>query len=260
MSRREPFEFKAPEDGAKVFWRSLEDKRNPDKAQKRAESEFPLGLDEAKNLIKLGRKKPTSEVASDSPSLSRRGFMFFAGASAALAAEGCARRPVEKILPYAKAPEHVLPGVSSYYATVMQSRGDAIGLLVESHEGRPTKVEGNPQHPSSRGATDLWAQGAIYDLYDPDRGTTPMKGQRQGGAGFGNHQPATWSDFDQAFGDILRTAGSDGGSRLRILYEPSASPTLLRMKNEVTKKYPNAKMIPRMDAKSTKANANRAGW
>jgi molybdopterin-containing oxidoreductase family iron-sulfur binding subunit len=260
MSRREPYQFKAPpqpEDGAKVFWKSLEDKRDPERTRKRAEAEFPLGLDEAKNLIKLGRKKPAEAAPiSDekSPSLSRRGFMFFAGASAALAAEGCARRPVEKILPYAKAPEHVLPGVSSYYATVMQSRGDALGLLVESHEGRPTKVEGNPQHPSSRGATDLWAQGAIYDLYDPDRGTTPMKGQRQGGAGFGNHQPATWNDFDQAFGDILRTAGSDGGSRLRILYEPSASPTLLRMKNEVAKKYPNAKMVPWTAAHSGNAN------
>ena len=254
MSRREPFEFKTPEDGAKVFWKSLEDKRNPAGAQKRAESEFPLGLEEAKNLIKLGRKKPTTDVVSESPSLSRRGFMFFAGASAALAAEGCARRPVEKILPYAKAPEHVLPGVSSYYATVTQSRGDAIGLLVESHEGKPTKVEGNPQHPSSRGATDLWAQGAIYDLYDPDRATTPMKGQRQGSNGFGNHTPATWNDFDQAFADILRTAGSDSGSRLRILYEPSASPTLLRMKSEVAKKYPNAKMIPWTAAHDGNAN------
>src|SRR6185295_3046752 len=143
---------------------------------------------------------------------------------------------------------------SSYYASVMSSRGDAMGVLVESHEGRPTKVEGNPQHPSSRGATDLWLQGAIYDLYDPDRGTTPMKGQRQGSAGFGNHMPATWNDFDQAFGDILRTSGSDGGSRLRILYEPSMPPTLPRMKSEVTKKLPNAKMIPWTAAHDGNAN------
>ena len=252
MSRREPYDLKAPEDGAKVFWKSLEDKRDPAKAQRRAESEFPLGFDEAKiaakDLIQLGRKKKpaaTTQAVEDdkSPSLSRRGFMFFAGASAALAAEGCARRPVEKILPYSKAPEHVLPGVSSYYATVTQSRGDAIGLLVESHEGRPTKVDGNPQHPSSRGATDVWGQASIYDLYDPDRGTTPMKGQRQG-AGYEKHSPATWADFDQAFSDILRTAGSGNGERLRILYEPSASPTLLRLKGEVAKKYPAAKMVP----------------
>ena len=250
MSRREPFEFKAPEDGAKVFWKSLEDKANPAAAQKRAEAEFPQGFDEVKNLVKLGRKKPSPDVQSaaeaeaqnDKMSLSRRGFMFLGVSSAALAVEGCARRPVEKILPYAKQPEHVLPGVSSYYATVMQSRGDALGLLVESHEGRPTKVEGNPQHPSSRGATDLWMQAAIYDLYDPDRGTTPMKGQRQSGAGFTNPQPATWNDFDQAFADILRVAGSDGGSRLRVLYEPTSSPTLIRLRDEVLKKYPNAKL------------------
>ena len=100
MSRRDPYEFK-PVDGAKVFWKSLEDKANPAAAQKRAESEFPLGLQEAKalkeskDLVKLRRSK-----ASDSEmdvSVGRRGFMFFAGASAALFAEGCARRPVEKL-------------------------------------------------------------------------------------------------------------------------------------------------------------------
>ena len=85
-----------------------------------------------------------------------------AKAVAALAAEGCARRPVEKILPYSKAPEHVLPGTTTYYASVIPSRGDAIGVLVESHEGRPTKIEGNPDHPSSGGATDLFAQGATF--------------------------------------------------------------------------------------------------
>ena len=219
MSRREPYEMNAPEDGAKVFWKSLEDKQNPTAAQTRAESEFPLGLEEAKaasiaaaksDLVKLRKSKDAPKDVSD-VSVGRRGFMFFAGASAALLAEGCARRPVEKILPYSKAPEHVIPGVAAYYASVIPQRGDAIGVLVESHEGRPTKIEGNPAHPSSLGATDAWTQASLYDLYDPDRGTTPMKGARQGTGGFGNHAPATWGDFDQAFTDLLRTAQADGG-------------------------------------------------
>lgn len=251
MSRREPYSFDNAKpqgesgevlDGAKVFWKSLEDKANPAAAQKRAESEFPLGLEEAKlskdSLVKLRKSKSGAEM---DVSVGRRGFMFFAGASAALLAEGCARRPVEKILPYAKAPEHVLPGTTTYYASVLPQRGDAVGVLVESHEGRPTKIEGNPEHPSSGGATNAWMQAAIYDLYDPDRGTTPMKGVRQPQGGFGAHTPATWNEFDQAFGDLLRTSQSDGGARLRILAEPTTSPTFLRLREAILAKLPQAK-------------------
>ncbi|HVH40701.1 MAG TPA: Fe-S-cluster-containing hydrogenase [Labilithrix sp.] len=249
MSRREPHQFKTPEDGAKVFWKSLEDKANPAAAQKRAESEFPLGLEEAKaasvgaaknDLVKLRKSKDEPKSVAD-VAVGRRGFMFFAGASAALLAEGCARRPVEKIMPYSKAPEHVLPGTTSYYASVVPVRGDAVGVLVESHEGRPTKIEGNPAHPSSLGATDAWTQASVYDLYDPDRGTTPMKGVRQP-QGFGAHTPATWADFDQAFTDVLRAAQADGGARLRILAEPSTSPTFHRLRDHLATKLPQAKL------------------
>lgn len=251
MSRREPYKTAPAQDGAKVFWKSLEDKQNPAAAQSRAESEFSLGLEEAKgsslvaaakNLVTLRKSKDAPKDVSD-VAVGRRGFMFFAGASAALFAEGCARRPVEKILPYSKAPEHVIPGVTSYYASVIPQRGDAIGVLVESHEGRPTKIEGNPAHPSSLGATDAWTQASIYDMYDPDRGTTPMKGARQGAGGFGDHVPATWSDFDQAFTDVLRTAQADGGARLRILVEPSTSPTFVRLRDAIRAKLPQAKVV-----------------
>ncbi|MBX3225841.1 MAG: 4Fe-4S dicluster domain-containing protein [Labilithrix sp.] len=235
MSRREPVVTKAPEDGAKVFWKSLEDKANPERVAQRAAVEVGA---QASDLIKLGKKKKPTDDAIGDATISRRGLFTFAAASTALAA--CARRPVEKIMPYSKAPEHVLPGVSSYYASVLPARGDAIGVLVESHEGRPTKIDGNPAHPSSFGGTDVWTQASIYDLYDPDRGTTPMKGTRQPSGGFGAHAPASWNDFDAAFAEILRTAGSDGGSRLRILYEPTTSPTLLRLLAEVKTKHPKA--------------------
>jgi MoCo/4Fe-4S cofactor protein with predicted Tat translocation signal len=242
MSRRKPYEL-APQDGAKVFWKSLEEKADLAGAQKRAEAEFPLGLEEAQmgtgRLVKL--RKGKTDV--NDVSVGRRGFMFFAGASAALLAEGCARRPVEKILPYAKAPEHILPGTTQYYASVIAQRGDAIGVLVESHEGRPTKIEGNERHPSSLGGTNAQVQAAIYDLYDPDRGTTPMKGVRQG-AGYSAHQAATWNDFDSAVTDMLRSAQSDGGSRFRVLVEASAatSPTFQRLRDAVAAKLPQAKI------------------
>ena len=261
MSRREPHRFEAPKDGAKVFWKSLEDKANPAAAQKRAESEFSLGLEEAKALTAATTKSPQSlvtlrkareESLVEKP-VGRRGFLFFAGASAALAAEGCARRPVEKILPYSKAPEHVLPGTTEYYASVIPARGDAIGVLVESHEGRPTKIEGNPSHPSSLGATDLWTQGAIYDLYDPDRGTTPLKGSRQSGGGFGDHKPASWNEFDQAFTDLLRTAQADGGARLRILAAPTTSPTFVRLRDAIRTKLPQAKVYTYTPASDSNA-------
>jgi molybdopterin-containing oxidoreductase family iron-sulfur binding subunit len=244
MSRRQPYDLPAPNDGAKVFWKSLEDKASPAAAQERAERELlhPITPPEGK-LVKLrrGREEPAAH-ADESVSIGRRGFMFFAGASAALLAEGCARRPVEKILPYSKAPEHVLPGVSAHYATVRQHRGDAIGLVVESHEGRPTKVDGNPLHPSSRGASDVWTQAMIYSLYDPDRSTTPMRGRAApaGAAGASTHQPATWAEVDAMLADVLRTAQADSGARLRILVEPSTSPTFIRMRDALLAKLPKA--------------------
>ena len=95
------------------------------------------------------------------------------GASLALAGvSACTRQPDEAIVPYVRQPEELVPGKPLFYATAMPFAGSGVGLLVESHEGRPTKIEGNPDHPSSRGATDLFAQAAILGLYDPDRSQT----------------------------------------------------------------------------------------
>ena len=95
------------------------------------------------------------------------------GASLALAGAatipGC-RRPDHKIMPYSRSvPEEVIPGKPLFFATAMTLGGVATGVLVESHEGRPTKIEGNPDHQASQGATDLYAQGSVLTLYDPDR-------------------------------------------------------------------------------------------
>ena len=253
MSRRDEYTFDKPEDGAKVFWSSLADKANPEIGQELAKAEFPKGIEEAKTdkLVRLRKKGETSahgkKVDANDPndvsevSLGRRGFMMFGAASAALAMEGCARRPVEHILPYAKAPEHVLPGVPTWYATARAQRGDAVGMLVESHEGRPTKADGNKDHPWTRGGSDVWTQAGIYDIYDPDRSTTPSKGSRQPNGLYGNHQPATWGEFDTALADILRSSTADGGSKLRILHEPTTSPTFVRLRDAVLQKLPQAK-------------------
>src|SRR5262245_57766068 len=100
----------------------------------------------------------------------RREFLKLMGASLALGGlTACTRQPNESIVPYARSPEALIPGQPVFYATSMPFGGAALGLLVESHMGRPTKIEGNPQHPSSLGATDAFAQAAVLGLYDPDR-------------------------------------------------------------------------------------------
>jgi len=253
MSRRQPHSFQEPaQDGAKLFWRSLADKDDPARAQRRAESEESAvaaakqardagseGHVSDGSLVKLRRGRDASAGSVAEAPVGRRGFMFFAGASAALAAEGCARRPVEKIFPYAKAPEQVLPGVPLHFATVRQAGADAVGLVVESHEGRPTKVEGNRQHSASSGATDLWSQAAIYDLYDPDRSTSPMRaGSRRDPAT--PPRASTWSEFDTSFADIVQSASADRGARLRVLVQPSSSPTFARMVEVLRSKLPLA--------------------
>lgn len=237
MSRRQPHTFQEPQDALPLFWKSIEEKNNPEAHKVRAETEFPNGeidLGQSAGLV-VKQDKTASQMAADpndTTLVGRRGFMMMAGMTAALAAEGCARRPVEKILPYARPPEYVLPGVANHFATVRHHRGEAIGLIVESHEGRPTKIEGNPEHPGSLGATDLITQASIFDLYDPDRSTSPMrKGQK-----------ANWAEFESELSQALEAAAKDGGARLRVLIQPTNSPTLVRVRDAFLKKYPQARV------------------
>ena len=110
------------------------------------------------------------EVEAITDPVARRTFLKLMGASLALAGvTACTRQPAEKIVPYVRQPEEIVPGKPLFFATAMPLGGVATGLLVESHEGRPTKIEGNPLHPGSLGATDVFAQAAVLGLYDPDR-------------------------------------------------------------------------------------------
>src|SRR6185295_8831838 len=120
----------------------------------------------------LHREFPEQASSFDDPE-GRRGFLKVMGASLALAGlTGCTRQPEEKIVPYVKPPEEIVPGRPLFFATAVSDGGYAKGVLVESHMGRPTKIEGNPDHPASLGATDVFGQASVLDLYDPDRAQT----------------------------------------------------------------------------------------
>jgi molybdopterin-containing oxidoreductase family iron-sulfur binding subunit len=165
---------------------------------------------------------------------SRRTFLKVMGASAALAGMTGCRRPVETILPYARKPEEVIPGVPNAYATAMPLGGVGHAVLVQSHEGRPTKVEGNPEHPVSRGATDIFAQASVLQLYDPDRSRHVWA---RGEAAAGR---SDWGGFVGAANQLLAARGR---ANVAVLAAPTSSPTLLDLRQRFLSTYPNARWI-----------------
>ncbi|MDX1419924.1 MAG: TAT-variant-translocated molybdopterin oxidoreductase, partial [Rubricoccaceae bacterium] len=184
--------------------------------------------------------------AADAPGEgpSRRTFLKVMGASMALAGLTGCRRPEEEILPYARKPEDVIPGVANFYATAFPHGGVVHGLLVESHEGRPTKVEGNPEHPVSQGNTDVFAQASLLNLYDPDRSTTVMRGEA----------PSSWTEFATEM-QRLRVGATAG---VAVLAEPSSSLTQARLRQQVEARFPAVRWIelgPQGDAEALGAQA-----
>jgi molybdopterin-containing oxidoreductase family iron-sulfur binding subunit len=176
--------------------------------------------------------------ASEPPEgISRRTMLQLLGASVSLAGLAGCRKPVEAIVPYVDAPEHVIPGVARRYATTIPLGGQAYGVIVESHEGRPTKIEGNPKHPGTLGASSVWLQAQILDLYDPDRSKTVLQKGKEGAA------PKTWADFVAAWGEIAKGASASGGADLALLIEPFASPTLARLLAQFQATFPQAKVV-----------------
>ncbi|MEM7609842.1 MAG: molybdopterin oxidoreductase, partial [Myxococcota bacterium] len=186
------------------------------------------------------RVSNTAETQNDllrsQPKVSRRGFLA-GGAAGALTLSGCARRPVEHILPYVEGPEYQLPGQPIHFASVTKRGDDALGLLVTSHVGRPTKIEGNPRHSRSLGATDLRAQLAIWDLYDPDRSQGPA--ERSGEAGLEDRSVA---QFDAALDAAIASHAERGGTGLRVLMEPTNSPSMVRIRRRLAERFPQAKV------------------
>ena len=149
--------------------------------------------------------------------VTRRGFLQYMGASLALAGVGaCTRQPPEKTVPYGSSPESTVPGRPRFFATAMPLTGGAAPLLVESHMGRPTKIEGNPAHPASLGGSHALAQASILDLYDPDRSQVVKRGGRI----------LSWSAFLTELRSALDAVIAKDGAGLAILTETVISPTL----------------------------------
>ncbi len=245
MTKRQPLAYRASGAmSAKVqpprVWRSLDEKADPARYRELAtvESGVQVDLVSPASLLK-SRAADTSK--NDATSLGRRGFMLAASAAAAVGASGCIRRPAEQILPHTRAPEYALPGIALHFASVLAHNGEALGVLVEQHEGRPTKIEGNAEHSASNpaglgaeGGSDIAAQAAILDLYDQDRSAQVMR--REGD----ERVESSWAEFDEAIAAHFATLDADGGAGIAVLHEPITSPTLLRVKQAFARRYPRA--------------------
>ncbi len=209
--------------GSPFYWRSLDQEKGNDEVRKWAEQEFPNGL------------APTEfgDVAKDgqeaSSSFDRREALKLLGASLGLAGmTACVRRPEEEILPYTKHPEHVIPGVANYYATSLKTPFGHLGIVAESHEGRPTKLEGNVDHPESKGALGLRGQASVLDLYDPDR----IRHYTQGGT----DTHLTKGSFERWAEDFVRDVQKSKGSKTAFLIDDLASPTVQRLVHQTKAK------------------------
>jgi molybdopterin-containing oxidoreductase family iron-sulfur binding subunit len=211
----------------KQYWRSLEELADSPVFEEFVQREFPQQAEEWNDPVE------------------RRTFLKLMGASLALAGlSGCVIQPTEKIVPYARQPEEEVPGRGLYFATAFSLGGIATPLLARSNEGRPTKLEGNPDHPNNRNgdpddkgssATDIFSQASILTLYDPDRSQTPLYR--------GETRP--WSQFVAEIRGAIEKEG-DGlkarkGAGLRFLTETITSPALAAQLKQILTDFPEAK-------------------
>ena len=199
-----------------AYWRSLDELADNHEFRRFVENEFPAHADEM--------------LAP-----SRRGFLKIMGASMALAGMTACRWPEEEIVPFASRPEGYTPGEPRQYATAMELAGVALGLLATSYDGRPVKIEGNPTHPSSQGATNAFAQAAVLELYDPDRSRKVIR--REDGEDFSK----SWEDFARFAREHLGRQATDGGRGLRVLAEAGSSPSLQAMRDRLLRAFPQAR-------------------
>ena len=214
----------------KKYWRSLDELADTPQFREFVAREFPQQAE--------GWNDP----------LERRSFIKLMGASLALAGmSGCVFQPPEKIVPYVSQPEDHIPGKPLFFATAVPLFGVATPVLVRSNEGRPTKIEGNPEHPTNRpidfppedpyrdprgsSATDIFSQASILSLYDPDRSSTILF----------REDIRTWTQFVGAMREALDEQRSKQGQGLRFLTETIISPSLGAQMNELLRAFPQAK-------------------
>ena len=212
----------------KAYWRSLNELAGTAKFQEWVQNEFPSTAD---------------EMVSSS---SRRTMLKLMAASFGLAGLTACRRPVENILPNIKGVEGYVPGRPMYYATAIAMGGAGTGLLVEVNDFRPTKIEGNPDHPFSLGATNAWQQASILGLYDPDRMRGPVAEGKE----------SDWAKFGDWFKLNFDRAKLGAGSGLRVLSERVTSPSLLALRAHFQQTFPQAKWV---EYNAVSADNNAAG-
>lgn len=197
------------------YWRTLDEVSQSEEFKSWFEDEFP----NRKELFQIDR----------------RSLLKFAGASLALAGlTGCRGvfLPEEKLVPYVKAPEELVPGKALFYASTVTMAGYGTGVLVEQHEGRPIKLEGNPDHPGSLGSLGSIAQAEVLNFYDPDRSQNVMA----------KDEISTWEEFQKAVREQLEPRKATGGQGMAVLFGAVTSPTLAGMIEDFKKKYPAAKL------------------
>ena len=195
------------------YWRSLDELAEKPEFREFIEREFPLG-------------------ASELDGVNRRQFLKIMAGSFAIAGMGMAgcRRPVQHILPYSKQPENLIPGVPVFYASSHPSAKDNQPLLVETQQHRPTKIEGNPKYAPYGGATDIFSQASVLDLYDPDRSTKSSEGTRT----------ITHARVYDLLQEIHNKFVVTNGQGLAFLAEQSTSPTRSRIVAEIKKVFPRS--------------------
>jgi molybdopterin-containing oxidoreductase family iron-sulfur binding subunit len=206
----------APENG-RGYWRSLEELAQSDEFRRHLEQEFPGGIE-----------PPAAGV-------SRRRFLQIMAASTAMAGLAGCRWPEEAIVPFAKRPEGYVPGEARHFATAMEQGGVGTALLATSYDGRPIKVDGNPDHPWCLGGATAQMQASVLDLWNVDRSRLPVRQER------GQKVKATWEDFTGFASDHFGSLAGRRGRGLAILGGASASPSRARLRRELARRLPEAR-------------------
>ncbi len=214
------FEHPAPQPGEPTgpgYWRSLDERNKTPEFRTRAEREFVEG-------------------AANISAVERREFLMLMGASFGLAGLGLAgcREPRNHTLPYGKQPENTIPGVPTFYTTSFPGEFANQPLIVETHQHRPTKVEGNPSHAANGTASSKFAQASVLDMYDPDRAQVSF------GA---NGATLSASGVRDLLRSLSAEAKANGGEGLAFLARPSTSPTRARLVAAVQAALPKARWI-----------------
>ncbi|TWU45819.1 Tetrathionate reductase subunit B precursor [Novipirellula aureliae] len=227
-SERKAQGLEAPVTKGPEYWRSLEHLAESPEVQQYIDEEFP-------------------SLAQAIAKTDRRQFMRLLGASFALAgitSAGCRRWPTEEVRPHTSRPEGFTPGVAEYYATAIELDGVSTGILAKSYDGRPIKIEGNPDHPFSLGAASAFAQASVLECYDPDRSRhVKWLGLPAPALRLEATATKTWQDFSAFAMPHFQSLKMSQGEGLALLVQPTASPTMKRLMGELQQTMPKAKVF-----------------